>query len=363
MDGLISHIREPVKRHGAEQYLLITLLSFALSVTATRLFLQLTGYPQVGGGRLHIAHVLWGGLLLFVASLLPLILTNRWVYALSALLSGVGVGLFIDEVGKFITRTNDYFSPAAAPVIYALFLLTVLLYLEVRRPPSQDPRAELYRAMDDLSAVLDNDLEPHELTDLKARLQRVISHSEQPNLARLAAALLDFLGSDTLLLVPDRPTQWERIREWGRRLELRRLGRRRLKTLILVGFLLLGIPAAVAAVSLPILALAPGDVRDQTVATLVSFGQLSGAFSPAAAEIRLALTGLAGLPLLVAAGFMAVGREKRAIRIGYIGLLLSLTAINLLVFYFDQFRTIFDASLQFGLLMGVIRYRTRYLLQ
>jgi hypothetical protein len=43
----------------------------------------------------------------------------------AALLSGVGLGLFIDEVGKFITSNNNYFFPLAAPIIYLAFLLTV----------------------------------------------------------------------------------------------------------------------------------------------------------------------------------------------------------------------------------------------
>ena len=74
LDDFINPVRKPVKREGAEKYLLYTLLSFAASVALTRLFLELTGYPQLGSSELHIAHVLWGGLLLFVASLLPLIL-------------------------------------------------------------------------------------------------------------------------------------------------------------------------------------------------------------------------------------------------------------------------------------------------
>src|SRR5574341_1028791 len=114
MKPYFHSVRSPVRRPGADSYLLITLLSFALSVTLTRMFLFLTGYPQLGGGTLHIAHVLWGGLLLFVAMLLPLLLANRSTYMLSAIVGGIGVGLFIDEVGKFITKTNDYFYPAAA---------------------------------------------------------------------------------------------------------------------------------------------------------------------------------------------------------------------------------------------------------
>src|SRR5918912_3032564 len=155
MNAPMRRIRRPVKRESAERYLMFTLVSFAGAVILIRLFLELTGYPQVGNSELHIAHVLWGGLLLFGASLLPLIFANRWVYKAGALLAGVGVGLFIDEVGKFITQSNNYFYTAAAPIIYAFFLLTVLLYVQVRRPrPSNDGRAELYHALDKFHKVL-----------------------------------------------------------------------------------------------------------------------------------------------------------------------------------------------------------------
>ena len=53
-----SNIRKPIRHVGAERYLLVTLLSFAASVAMTRLFLELTGYPRLGGEGFHIAHVL-----------------------------------------------------------------------------------------------------------------------------------------------------------------------------------------------------------------------------------------------------------------------------------------------------------------
>ena len=128
-----SRTRSPVKREGAERYILISLTCFGLTVAVTRIYLEWAGYPQIGNAELHIAHALWGGLLLFLATLLTLIVANRWAFSLSAVLSGVGVGLFIDEVGKFITQKNDYFFPPAAPIIYSAFLLMVLLFLLVRR--------------------------------------------------------------------------------------------------------------------------------------------------------------------------------------------------------------------------------------
>src|SRR5664279_4916411 len=152
----MSRFRSPVKRQGAERYLLFTLVSFAASVVLTRLYLELTGFPQLGNGVLHIAHVLWGGLLLFIAALLPTLIANRWVYTLDAILGGIGVGLFIDEVGKFITQNNNYFFPFAAPIIYTFFLLIVLVYLQIRRPSKHDSRSELYHALDQIMELIEN---------------------------------------------------------------------------------------------------------------------------------------------------------------------------------------------------------------
>ena len=95
-----------VQRENAARYLLISLFSFIATISVVRSFLALAGYPQIGSGTLHIAHVLWGGLLLFIAAILPLIYVNPRLHLLCAVLSGAGIGLFLDEVGKFITRAD-----------------------------------------------------------------------------------------------------------------------------------------------------------------------------------------------------------------------------------------------------------------
>jgi hypothetical protein len=87
----------------------IFLVASILSILGIRAFLAATGYPQLGGGGLHIAHMLWGGLFMLIALLLVLSFLNLSVRWLSALLAGIGFGTFIDELGKFITEDNDYF--------------------------------------------------------------------------------------------------------------------------------------------------------------------------------------------------------------------------------------------------------------
>jgi hypothetical protein len=206
-----SSIRTPVKRENAERYVLLSLVSFAATVILTRGFLALTGYPQLGGGELHIAHVLWGGLFLFIGGLIPLILANRWALNYSAILNGIGVGLFIDEIGKFITQSNNYFYPPAAPIIYAFFLLTVLVYFQVRRPPSRNPRAEMYRVLEGITEILDGDLEPAELKDLKSRIQKITQNISDPDSSRLAQNLMHYLDTHDFQLNSDSPNILYRI--------------------------------------------------------------------------------------------------------------------------------------------------------
>ena len=368
---LISHIRRPVKRQGAEHYLFVILLSFAASVTLTRLFLALTGYPQLGGGELHIAHALWGGLLLFIAAMLPLIYANRWVYMAGAALAGTGVGLFIDEVGKFITQSNDYFYPLAAPIIYAFFLLTVMLYLRVRRRPHRSVRAELYQAFESMEEVLEQDLDPQEREALEERLRYVAEQSDRPDLTRLAEDLLEFLRCESMELAPRRPGLVEKTLQRWRTFEEKRLNRRRTKVALAGGLFGLAIVTLIRT-GVPLVMLAVFNLLTATAeASAGADALLLSRIAALEASVprgvfRFANLGLemgVGLLLLAAAGLFLFGKDHLATTFGSVGLLLSLSAVNLLVFYFDQFSSILTALIQLVLFCGVGYYRQKYLAQ
>jgi hypothetical protein len=358
MPHLIPFIRQPVQRQGAPDYLLITLLSFAISVIVTRLFLNLTGYPKLGQGEFHIAHVLWGGILLFVAALLPLIFANRWVYQFGAALAGTGVGLFIDEIGKFITQSNDYFYPLAAPIIYAFFLLTVFVYLQVRSPRPRDARAELYRSLDTLEEVLESDLDAQERTDLQARLTYVAQSSDNPALARLANDLLDFLSCDTLPIAPTRTPFLERYFQAWLNFQEKHLSRQRLKAILGVSLLTLGALALYRMIQ----ALPFGEAvsLERTLLHLINDGVLRGPGGLSWFAARLALETSVGVLLVFSAILLVLNGERLALALASLGLLLSLTTVDLLIFYFDQFSTILIALAQLWLLMMVINYRYRF---
>lgn len=112
------------------------LVAAVAALLLIRSFLALTHYPHLGGSHLHIAHVLWGGLLMLAALMLLISYWSPGVRWLAGLLGGVGFGTFIDELGKLITEDNDYFYQPAFALIYAIFvaLFVAVRVLHVHRP-------------------------------------------------------------------------------------------------------------------------------------------------------------------------------------------------------------------------------------
>ena len=129
-------------------------ISGVVTVLATRTYLAIADYPKIGSANLHIAHVLFGGMFLVFAFLL-LLLSERPNRLFAALLGGIGFGLFIDEVGKFVTRDNNYFYEPAAGIMYMCFLLIwfvsrLLIVRAANTPflsPAEWPEMRLLRSL------------------------------------------------------------------------------------------------------------------------------------------------------------------------------------------------------------------------
>jgi len=352
--------RSPIFQNRVNEYLLITLISFASSVSLTRLFLELTGYPQLGGGELHIAHVLWGGLLLFLGSLLPLIFSNRWALDLSALLSGVGIGLFIDEVGKFITQTNDYFYPSAAPIIYAFFLLTALLYVRIKRPQEKNSRIYMYHAFQELEELLDNDLSIKEHRQVLQYLEATVEHSEDDQIRKLAIVLTEYLKDRESYLIPHKPGFIEKWTLRIRVLEAKWFSKKRLRILLIVALLGWGFYSIVEPWVILRIFDNPKAV-ESILNNLISNNLVSNVSGLNWFQAKIGLEGTLGIFSIISGLFIVVRKEHIGINIGIATMLIMMGIANLILFYFDQFSTINNAIIQFFIFLLLIRYRTRFI--
>jgi hypothetical protein len=354
----MHRVRAAVKRSRAGEHLFLLLLSFAGSVGFTRLYLELSGYPQIGNAELHFAHVLWGGLLVFVGSLLPLILGNPWVFPVAAILSGIGMGLFIDEVGKFITQSNDYFFPAAAPIIYAVFLLTAWLYLRIRRPASRDPRAVMYRVLEGLSEILDRDLDADERAYLSAQLNFVEQQTRDTDLSRLASSLKGFLASDELAMIEPTSTSIDRWRIARDRFLEQYIPRRIHLVAAGLGLAVLGY----FAIRIPYQLFLLRDQPDQLglfIQSILDHGVVQVASSPQFFTAWLGLEGGIGFALAGAALQLLFMEDERGLFMGQRSLVGYVAVVNIFVFYFHQFSIIPFVLFQFFMLWVLKSYRLR----
>lgn len=163
-------------------------VSAATSLLGVRLYLYLAGYPTVGGGGLHIAHMLWGGLLMVVAILVQVMFVTRLTRWIAATCGGLGFGLFIDELGKFITSDNNYFFRPTAALIYLLFILLYFASRLVVRWGGFSQGEILANAIDLLKEAALRDLDPREREKALSLLETL---SPEDTLASAVRSLLE----------------------------------------------------------------------------------------------------------------------------------------------------------------------------
>lgn len=146
----------------AAEYLDLFMVAAVTTVLSIRFGLAVAGYPQVGGAGLHIAHMLWGGLLMAAALVLLLAFLGRRSRLWAALVGGVGFGTFIDEIGKFVTRDNDYFYRPAVALIYLVLVMVYLAGRSVSRRATVTRQEYLVNALQEMEQAVINDLQADE---------------------------------------------------------------------------------------------------------------------------------------------------------------------------------------------------------
>jgi hypothetical protein len=77
--------------------------------------------------------------------------------------------------------------------------------------------------------------------------------------------------------------------------------------------------------------------------------------------LRVILQAAVGVIALVAVYLIAKGREERGLQWGLVAVVLSVTALQLLTFYLDQFTAVIPTLFQFGFMLLILQHRHWYL--
>ncbi len=205
-------------------------VSAIASLLVIRAALALSGFPRLGGGGLHIAHMLWGGLFMVAGLVILLGFVGRVPQFTAAVVGGLGFGTFIDEIGKFVTSDNNYFFRPAVALIYVVFVLLFLVARAVERRSRFTDEELLANAFDLAREERVHHRRAAHTSEVLAYLRR------QPESDHLIAGLrhsLERAGLDAPLL--PRPLRWLERRSTILYMELIRSRKINSVVLILIG--------------------------------------------------------------------------------------------------------------------------------
>jgi len=325
--GLVRNVR-------TAEHLTTFVVSGVATVLITRLILRLSGYPQIGGKGLHIAHVLPGGLLMLLAIILLLAYIGPVVRPAAALIGGIGFGLFIDEVGKFVTSDNNYFYQPTAAIVYVVFVVIVLAsrFVTNRRPI--DPREQLANVVDQAVEGIAGGLTRRRLAQASEQLRLV-----PPEVAGRpeTRALLAACPPDEVELAAPVDVAWQAVQRGFDRLATHPLAPRVAVVVLVVQAL--GAPVIAAGIrfdngrlltDLPVLGVAAGSLLS---ATFTLRGWLRLRRGDRARAVRLFELAVL-VSLLVTQVFQFAGTQFAAVG----GMLLDLVLLGLLGAEADRLR-------------------------
>lgn len=229
-ESIMSGNSALIRNLDAIYYAELFMVCAVSSILGIRLFLHLTGYPQIGSSTLHIAHMLWGGLLMLVAIIMLLSFIGKRIELWAAIIGGVGFGMFIDEVGKFVTSDNDYFFEPSVSIMYAVFVLILLSVHTIKTGWSFTKREYLLNAVKGLEEVALKNLDAEEKKDVLRYLSK--SDPDDP----LTTALRK-LVSDTEPIPVEEPGYYSRVKTSFRSFYTRVAGSKYFKLGITVFFI------------------------------------------------------------------------------------------------------------------------------
>ena len=338
MESANRRLPRLVRRVSSPHLMTNVLISFGATVLLVRLFLEFTGYPRLGNSTLHIAHMLYGGLFLTASCLLMLIFASPSAHRIASVLTGIGLGLFFDEIGKFITSNNDYFYRPAAPIIYVFSLIIAMLIYILRRREARPTDEELaVAALEDAEALLEGRQTEQQHKRIDADLDRLSKTMSDPDYVELAHALRTFADSEA---IQSGKSPWAIVIGRIEHRLLRRFVRyQKLLTIVLLlalainslGSLLIFAVATLAPIAAPSLARALENLYATTGLRALSPFDLSLNDIDLLLNLATAALTLYGIVLFVR------GRQLHGLFWIQLALILQLCVVNVFTFYVEQF--------------------------
>ena len=247
----------------AQLYLEMLLATAVATIIFIRFVLMFFGFPQLGDVQtLHIAHMLWGGLLMLSVIMLFLSLFGRSIALLSAIVGGIGFGIFIDELGKFITVNNNYLYQPAIPLMYFIFILLFFLVRHVLK--TQEPSVVDYR-VNSMEMIEEAIINPHQDHEFYEQLALFLKKSGHKN--RYVHFLSGFVHEQLQVHEAPSPHRFgDMLEGWYQRL----LKKRITVTVVIVFFVLYALFNAYITIH-PFMNLFSFDISDLTILERLEF--------------------------------------------------------------------------------------------
>ncbi len=356
-----THLEMPrlVRRTSAPHLVLNVLIAFGATVLLVRLYLELTGYPRLGNATLHIAHLLYGGIMLAAASLLMIIFATPSAVRIGALLTGIGLGLFFDEVGKFITTDNDYFYKPAAPIIYLVALGIALLYFLLSRRAKQPTDDELMvAALENTESLMEGKQTEQHHRRIDVNLSRIAQTMADPDYVKLALALREFADSEAVHPGKTRLQRlWSKLELWSLRQFVRNY-----KLITVVMLVLLAFNGLSSLITFTVALVVPVAAPDlaRYIQSLYNSAGLRE-FSPfllSVNNIDLLLDFITALITLAGILLFVTRRRQQGLFWIHLALILQLCVVNVFTFYREQFSAALFTLVNLAVLFFVRAYQT-----
>ena len=232
--------------------------------------------------------------------------------------------------------------------------------MRLRRARPHGGRALLYQSLEQMQAVLDNRLDQQGQARLAAQLATLADKAEDPDHRLFAQQLLGYVGRHP----PAGKHEHGRLMRTliSTRFYLAHHPSLRVLKLILVaGFGVMVVQGAIRFAN--IYALAGGRLSGAGIGT-VPYVVVNAKASyvvnhPSWLLFNLLMVIVVAVLALAAIVLLASGHNRRGIYIGALALVLALTVVDLVTFYFSQFYTVGSALFQLSLLGAVEWYRWR----